>query len=569
MAEALLHSKTKSEVVADLGEKVCASVEEPSSKYSVAIQLELLGLNDRKVRETYGYDSVFQLADRVYDYIRHELARERSAQPGNPMEGGNGTAEAPVIPRNNGRRRNGMHKAPALDLPGEGSLIRTFLRHFGKGLLGMAPLFSQILSVVLVSYSLWAWLFFNEFQATMVALGTISAFLVTGGLSFYASREITSYLQRDTPGLAARTARQVLGMGVGLLLAAALGLHVLNLLTPLFPHSMLIMSNAYMFFIGTWLLASTLLYAMERYMAILYATLGGTAAVILGMEVLGWGIYLSHWTGMLLSALAMAVHGLRILDRQQQKDNGNNGKDFSLPPLAQKFYQNRRYFLYGTLYFLFLFMDRLMAWSAGSPPPEYPLWFDTSYELGMDWALIGLILITASSEYSINRFSELVLPLQEKLSRTSQHRFKAFFRHFYRRQVLILLGVAVSSILASYFAVHSLRGFADEVRLIHDFFSNEVLYPVFWLASLGYLFTALGLMNTLFFFTIGRPAKVVRAMTAALLVNASVGFACSRLISYEFAVLGLVAGGFTLAGLTVYYLLEMFDNLPYYYYSAY
>ncbi|MDX1639802.1 MAG: hypothetical protein R3281_17715 [Balneolaceae bacterium] len=539
----ILYRDQEQEIIRDLSEKVRSKVGVPTDSYAVAVQLESIGITNKRVQKEHKQDSIFELADKVYEQILREVDEEYREDK---------TVEQQKITSGSVWER-----------------VITFIRYYGAGLLFMAPMFSQILSVVFITYSLWAWLYFNELQATVIAIGTITAFLATGGITLAAGREISYYFRGlNNFYLSYRVSRNIFAIGCLILVCTALLIYTANLVIPFYPRNMMIYSGIYMLFIGIWLLSSTILYALQKHFMILVGVLTGTGVLILGMEIYDLGIYYSHWLGMSSSSLFMLFYGFSYLKYQIYKHEDDTEKQH-LPRFEVKYYNNYRYFIYGTCYFLFLFLDRILAWSTGSPPPPYIIWFDTSYELGMDWALISLVLITASLEYSVNRFSTLILPIQKKTNLTFSNKFHDFFKEFYMRQLFLLVMVGLVSIIGNYYLVTSFRGLSGEVQIVEDFFSSDVLYKVFWLASFGYLFTSVGLMNTLFFFTLGRPRPVVKAMIIAIVVNIIVGFICSRLYSYEYAVIGLLVGGITFAVITGFFAKRFFGNLHYYYYSAY
>jgi len=214
-------------------------------------------------------------------------------------------------------------------------------------------------------------------------------------------------------------------------------------------------------------------------------------------------------------------------------------------------------------------MDRILAWSAGPPPPEYIIWFNTPYELGMDWALISLVITIAMLEFSVHSFSKNLIPAQKKATISKTKLFNRFFKRFYIKQVLLLLVIGSLSIIGTYYGVLSLRIFENEVPEIADFFANPMTYKVFWMASIGYLFLIYGLLNSLFFFTLNRPELVMYAMIGSLFVNFIVGYLCSRIFGLEFAVIGLIAGSIVFATVTAILAKRFFKHLDYFYYSAY
>ena len=94
---------------------------------------------------------------------------------------------------------------------------------------------------------------------------------------------------------------------------------------------------------------------------------------------------------------------------------------------------------YGTLYFTFLFTDRMVGWTASDAPLPLFLWFRTSYELGMDWALIALVFTIAVLEYTIHEFGRVIIPYQQFFLGAAYEEHNRHFTTFYRRQRGMLL----------------------------------------------------------------------------------------------------------------------------------
>jgi hypothetical protein len=109
----------------------------------------------------------------------------------------------------------------------------------------------------------------------------------------------------------------------------------------------------------------------------------------------------------------------------------------------------------------------------------------------------------------------------------------------------------------------------NDIKEVREFFSDPTTFFVFYGASVGYLLIAIGLYNSLFFFTLSRPEFVLRSIIPATSINLVVAIIASRWIHYEYGVLGLVAGGAAFAILSTRYARRFFRRLDYYYYAAY
>lgn len=525
----------------DLVEEVRTMVGNPLSVWAVAATIESLGVRDIDAREEFGCDSVFDLAEAVYDTIKEELAEERA---------GNGPADGQDS-------KDGIWKELGL-----------FFKHYGQGLLFSLPMLSQVAAVLVFRYSLWAWLEFNEAQATLVAFGTITAFIITGGFIQSLGRAVSGYVSSENYYLAYLATFKMMRLGTLSIIGVAVLFFLLNIVIPFYPQSMMLLGLIYMVLISLLLLAAGVLYALEQRVMILVNIVLGTLVVIAGMDMFHLGIYFSQWIGMGVTVLLLAGYAyffFRIKLRFSRQDLQKQ----ELPAPAVRYYINYRYFVYGTAYFLFLFLDRIMAWTAGPPPPPYIMWFNTPYELGMDWALISLVLSIAVLEYSVNAFSKALMPVQKRVRLSQLENFNHYFRRFYRRQLGLILVVGLLSIAVTFFGINSLRIYQQEVPEIRDFFANPMTTRVFWMAAAAYIFMIAGLLHTLFFFTLNRPAYSMYSLLGGLAVNFVIGYLCSRIFSLEYAAVGLIAGSFTFALISGLIARKFYKRLDFYYYSAY
>ncbi|MCP9292820.1 hypothetical protein [Gracilimonas sediminicola] len=536
-----LERPAKAEAVQDITERVYELIGNPISKWAVAATIESLGVRNVDAKTDYGYDSVFDLGNEVYNRIKK---KEKEAA-------GDATEDVDEF-----------------KFGGIGRTLKLFAKHYTAGMVFSMPMLSQIIAIIVFEYALWAWFDFNEAQATVVALGTMVSFILTGGFIQTLGRLVSKYKGEGNYYLAAKATIAVMKIGIPFVFIAALAIFGINLILPFYPQQLIILSMIYMVLISLLLLSASVLFATEQRFMILMGIVSGTIFVIFGMDFAGLGIYLSQWLGILtatviISAYAYIYYKLKIRALRQELFKQ------SLPEGEVSYYNTYRYFVYGFCYFTFLFMDRLMAWSAGPPPPEYIIWFNTPYELGMDWALISLVITIAMLEYSVHSFSLNLIPAQKKAVISKLKLFNRFFRRFYIKQILLLLVVGGISILITYYGVLSLRIFENEVPEISDFFANPMTFKVFWLASIGYLFLIYGLLNSLFFFTLNRPEMVMYAMIGSLFVNFITGFLCSRIFGLEYAVIGLIAGSLVFSISTGILAKRFFKHLDYFYYSAY
>ena len=532
---------TYSEAVNDITGKVYELVGNPISTWAVAATIESLGVRNVDAKTDYGYDSVFELGEEVFSRIK-DLEHKKAVQD--------------------------QEDEDEFNFGSPGRTIKLFLKHYTEGMVFSIPMLSQVAAIIIFEYALWAWFDFNEAQATVVALGTIISFIFTGGFIQTLGRLVSKYKGEGNYFLAFEATKGVMKVAIPFVFVLAAVILLINLILPFYPQGFVLLSMVYMVMISLLLLVASILFATEQRSMILIAILVGTAVVIFGMDFAGFGIYASQWLGMITATIIMAIYVLLYYKLKIRSLRQELFKQ-SLPAMEVNFYNTYRYFIYGFCYFTFLFMDRLLAWSAGPPPPEYIIWFNTPYELGMDWALISLVITIAMLEFSVHTFSKNLIPAQKKATLSKVKLFNRFFKRFYIKQVILLLVIGGISIAGTYYGILSLKVFENEIPEIADFFANPMTFKIFWLASIGYLFLIYGLLNSLFFFTLNRPELVMYAMIGSLFVNFITGYLCSRIFGLEYAVLGLVCGSVVFAMVTGYLAKRFFKHLDYFYYSAY
>ncbi len=507
----------------------------PVDTRAVAATLESRGLRPLDAQTDYNKKDLFELAEELYARLRQRVKGEKAG----PRE----------VKKLNPIRR-----------------VWRFIKMYAKGSLFAMPMTAQIIVLFLLSSSLWAWLFFSERQATVIAIGTIASYIVTGGFTQIVSRRGMFYWKQDSYLLAKRICYRFFITGLILVLVVAVLWYIFNLIVPFFEQDMIIVCLMYFVLLSCLWLNASILYTLESWLAILVATVVGGLLVWVVMTFTPWGIYIAHLFGMLTANLLAFGWGYFVLARKS-KDVAGVQKLAQLPRDSITAYVVIPYFVYGVFYFGFLFLDRLIGWSAsyGGWKSPYIIWFRTPYEVGIDLALISLILTIAMLEYTIYEFASTIIPTQERFDAMldiPEH--NRSFKAFYLRQLILLLLVSVVSIFFTYMVVSWLR------TLPWASMGDDRVTPfVFRWGMIGYAFLAWGLLNAVFFLSLSRPGFILRALGLACVVNVIVGYFLSRVISYEYSVIGLVVGGFVFGAVSTWYLLRVMNSLDYYYYSAY
>ena len=522
---------------APLVDEVWGLIGDPVDAYAVVATLESIGWRDLDAQTEFGRADLFALGAEVY-----ALCKARAQRPA-------------AAPRRDPRQRGA-------------ATVRQFVRHYAKGLLFATPMLGQIALILILSHSLWAWLYFSEAQATGVAVATLLSLVVAGGFTQSIGREGIYHRSHENGRLAQQACRRLVLLGSATVVAVALlgaGVAWMGVAVP--AQAVAVGVTYFLLLAHLWLFLS-ILYVFEDFLGILAITVLGVAPVDAVMRFTTWGIHVAHALGLLFACALAAAAAHRHLARAARETKPELA-GAELPPRSTTMYEVAPYFAYGVLYFTFLSVDRLNAWSAptGGPGP-YPLRFQTAYELGMAWALVSLFLTLAALQYTVHLFSDVLIPRQKAFGASELQRHNRYFRRFYLRHLALLVATGAVSVGATYALIETAAQL-DAAGPLADLLASRVTPFVFAVAAAGYLLLAVALFNVLFFFTLARPRLVLRSITPGVVANAAVGYAASRWLGYEFAVVGLLAGALVFAVVSTALAAGVFRRFDFYYYSAY
>lgn len=552
MPEKGLEEERKS--IAPLADEVMDKIGRPLDKWAVAAALESMGMRDADAAQEFGKEDIFNLAEDIY--ARCQEKEWESTEEKKPKE---------------------------LTLKEK---LRRFFKLYIQGLFFALPMAGQIFAVLFLGYSLWASLQFSEREGTVVAVGTILSLVVTGGFVQAIGRKGLFYLEQESYVLAKEVCLRFIKAGTLVVIEVGLVLYLVNLIWPFFSHTMLAIVLMYYLLLSELWLSLAVFYTLKERLATLLLTLLGALIVYLAMKFTPWGIFAAHGIGLTTADVLIFVWGYRVLSHRAERVSAEF-KLAKLPRAPILTYSVAPYFLYGTLYFSYLFVDRLVGWSAGKFPPPYIIWFRTPYEWGLDFALLSLVLTIAALEYTVNEFTSLIIPIQKRFSAHQIPQHNGFFKRFYFGQLILLFAVALVSALGTRWVAAELGNhppivfpvfLGDDVQTktakgslatTAGVFDDPVIALVFTWGVAGYSLLAWGLLNAIFLFSLSRPDFVLRAIVLALVINLVTGLILSRAISYEYSVIGLAAGSLTFGALTTWYTFKVLNQLDYYYYSAY
>jgi hypothetical protein len=214
------------------------------------------------------------------------------------------------------------------------------------------------------------------------------------------------------------------------------------------------------------------------------------------------------------------------------------------------------HFLFGSLYYVFLFADRLLAWTRPDLAAASTVVFRGAYETALDIALISFVLQVGWVRYAIvGLFRSLTIA--EKDCRVHEpERLCYIMRQRYIATSLKLMPLAAVVSIVVYLAAQSLRVGGRDVE-----------FTLRWsLAAMPFL--VIGLWNSNLQFRLGCLRSPLIALGMGLIVDIVCGYLFSRLGSYKYAICGFTIGAITFAVLGSAASLKVLQSVDYFYFAS-
>ncbi|SCY17882.1 Putative exopolysaccharide Exporter (EPS-E) [Nonlabens sp. Hel1_33_55] len=515
----------------------------PINSFVIIATIESFGIREMDLIDDYGFKTTDELAQFIFEKLDtpefNQLKNENQL-----------TAE------NNNYKRISINDY----LSGRAGL---FIKDYSIGMFHLLPVVIQIVAVILFGFSLWTFVGFNNLQSTAVVLGVILGLVATGGFVQATGKQVSFYWYNEDYQMTYRVIQKIHIIGLEMMAVGFAILAIINSFIRLFPFKFITITFIYAFLIGSLLLALAPLYTVKRRWMISVAVGISTLITLLLHWYTNLNTYLIHWIGILIGLCISILYLHYFFQNIIAKSKSYTDQ---IPRKALAVYRNVNYFIYGTLLYVFVFMDRIIAWSshAGRELP-YFIYYEPNYEIGMDLAILVFFLLAGVMEYSISSFSRFL----EYHQRTERfHQFDNFNRKMmrhYKNHLALFLISGLLVFVALYLIVTQDWGYeaAFNGRL------NDLSLWVCAVGSLGYFMLTLGMLNVLYLYTLNRHKTPVIFIICAILLNGIIGIAMSRWISYEYAAVGMLAGSILFAAWSTLVTFRFFKKLDYYYYAAY
>jgi hypothetical protein len=503
----------------------------PLDFWEIAALLEIYGIRDVDAKEEYGFENVFEMAKYMLKY-----------------------------------KDGGTYRVKALVVWEELPPFRTrIFKNYIRGLAFAMPMFVQIFFTLSIGYAIWSGTNMDQAKATVIALGTFLALIMTGSSAQAIGRKGLFYLKQKEMTLAANVTKLLLGVGSLAVLIVGGILVLFNLffeVLPIYPFVILLVFYLLLSFL---FLTISVYYMFEEYVKILYFFLAGMFFVYIAHSLFHIRLPEAQFIALLIldALLVFFVH--KKITHLKSQDTISEGE--VAPRASILFYSLMPFYLYGLFFFIFLVADRIVAWSTNVPAKPYFIWFNVPYEVGLDWALIALVLLMGFTEISIHEFMYRINEMVVEYKYKDYDMFNKEIHLFFKKFNIMYIIFSIIIIFMVYYIVYFIYRNSDYL-FIKNFFNSFTPF-VYWIAAISYAFMINGLMNVLFIFSFSRQGFSVKSIVIATCVNVLVGVIVSRMFGLEYAVFGLFVGSVVFWWYSFTYTVKMLKKLEFYYYSSF
>lgn len=516
-----------------LADEVKERIGKPVNNMAVLATLESLGLYATDIQQDYGVRKLSALAELIYDRLQ-------------------GIAEE--------EQKDADELVPVSDYLWV--RIRLLSTYFPLGLFHLLPVLVQILAIIIFGYSLWASLGFNVVQSTAVVMGILLGLIISGGYVQVLGKQAGFYWNNQDKAKALALILGIYWNAVKGFILIFSFLAIVSFLFSLYPISVLLIAFAYAFGIGMLLLVYAPFHTIRRRWFISLGIILATVLALILETSTELHTYVTHWIGM-FAGILIALAGLRFYFRDLGWRAFKAGKGINKQMVISKNYQ---YFLYGALIYVFIFIDRLVAWSGNiGISHDFLFIYEKKYEIGMDLAILVFFMLAGVLEYGIAAFSKFMDLLQKSSSATALIEFNRFFVRMYHRHLLILAGCAALAAVVVRMLIYAPWGYIAAFGEPLTDLSLDVAI----IGGLGYFFLAWGMLNSLYMFTLNVSSNALMGLLYACGLNLGSGYIFSRMFGFEYSAVGMLLGSVFFAAYTYRGCISYFRNLDHRYYAAY
>jgi hypothetical protein len=190
------------------------------------------------------------------------------------------------------------------------------------------------------------------------------------------------------------------------------------------------------------------------------------------------------------------------------------------------------FYVYGTVYFSFLFADRLSAGTAVPWVSGLSFGIDAAYTKGMDVVLLAFLVTAAFVEYLADSFLRFWQRLATEVPQAANEQLKTSLWNRHSRSMLVISSAFVVIVSGAWFVFSRSSNLVSAPRLLQTVV----------LGGLGYLLLSMALLEIIILASIGAISRASLAVGFGVAVNLLIGYVLSHLWGVQYAAVGLLAG---------------------------
>jgi O-antigen/teichoic acid export membrane protein len=405
-------------------------------------------------------------------------------------------------------------------------------------------------------------------------MAVMSAFVSTGGIQQFATMRMTYYRQQGNRPLERFVMSRAVLLGIVAVLVSVAVVSLAAVSVIGLPRESVVIVAIYGSLVGVARLLAIPQLVRKSFAEMLFVSL-----VALGV-MFGLYRYLEPLTDRTSAVLLSQVAGLAVLcvvgvalvaryfRRSAGRATGPDDPPFyaradaprqvRAPRLWSLVAAGTPQLLYGTMFFVFLYTDRILSW-ARSADGAYILAYNYRYQLGVDLALLTLVPITVAKYPMITKLIDEFLRLAYETSIADGARIPKLIQRLIATILVRITVVSAILCAVAFAAATPLVGFAG---------GDEEIARAFRYGVIGVFFFAVFLANSAiamnFNWTMDMAVLLVVASCCDLLVGA---IAVSR-FGLNASVAGFIAGSLFLAAASTYMLVSRKSALVFAFYAA-
>ncbi|HXY51184.1 MAG TPA: hypothetical protein VEI01_17160 [Terriglobales bacterium] len=363
-----------------------------------------------------------------------------------------------------------------------------------------------------------------------LSLSLIASLMLTGGFIQTITRSGTFYYGLKEPVLARQTCLRLLNLGLTCVLVLALVGMTLGFYFHVFGGGYLMMAAInYVALSLLWMFCAVLSAQGRGWCIPLVFLIGGLLSILLKVLThVGAPSLLMVWPMLaVLSAVGCTLVGFHRAERAWPSTS--NSVRPRVGVLAMSLVP---FFLYGTVYFSFLFADRLAAGSAIPWVSGLSFGIDPAYKKGMDLVLLAFLVTAALVEYLGDSFLRYWHRLAFDLPQNAGEQLIGSLRLRHRHMLLAIFAVFILIAGVAWFAFSHLGAIAASPRLIETAA----------LGGIGYLLLCMALLEMVILASVNATSLTLAAVSLGLVVNVLTGYGLSHVWGVQYAAAGLVIG---------------------------